>query len=206
MERLATANRAVAAIESGTALVLWVNDDEGPGTFLATRAGNLFRAADAEPLAVKDVPALEREHFRRAHERYRLALENRSLSAEQMQASGLDTLSRQQLQVLNSLLSNEQAAVEERVEQTARSRFAGLLERNQAEPIRGDDLAIRRHRRRLAGRESQHAGDGRPEDIRVNESNPAPGVPESERQIDADRGLAHAALSAAHRDDIADPR
>jgi len=59
------------------------------------------------------------------------------LSAEQMQASGLDTLSRQQLQVLNSLLSNEQAAVEERVEQTARSRFAGLLERNQAEPIRG---------------------------------------------------------------------
>lgn len=59
------------------------------------------------------------------------------LTAEQMQASGLDTLSRQQLQVLNSLLSNEQAVVEERVEQTTRSRLAGLLDRNQAEPIRG---------------------------------------------------------------------
>ena len=58
------------------------------------------------------------------------------LSAEQMQASGIDTLSRQQLQVLNSLLSNEQAAVEERVERTTRSRLAGLLERQKAEPIR----------------------------------------------------------------------
>lgn len=59
------------------------------------------------------------------------------LTAEQMQASGLDTLSRQQLQVLNSLLSNEQAVVEERVEETTRSRLAGLLEREKAEPIRG---------------------------------------------------------------------
>lgn len=59
------------------------------------------------------------------------------LTAEQMQASGLDTLSRQQLQVLNSLLSNEQAVVEERVEQTTRSRLAGLLEREKAEPVRG---------------------------------------------------------------------
>lgn len=59
------------------------------------------------------------------------------LTAEQMQASGLDTLSRQQLQVLNSLLSNEQSVVEERVEETTRSRLAGLLEREKAEPIRG---------------------------------------------------------------------
>ena len=58
------------------------------------------------------------------------------LSAEQMQASGLDTLSHQQLQVLNSLLSNEQAVVEERVEKTTRSRLGGLLDRAKAEPIR----------------------------------------------------------------------
>ena len=54
VERLATANRAVAAIESGTALVLWVNDDEGPGTFLATRAGNLFRSS-LPPDRIRDV-------------------------------------------------------------------------------------------------------------------------------------------------------
>jgi len=59
------------------------------------------------------------------------------LTAEQMQASGLDTLSRQQLQVLNSLLSSEQAVVEERVEKSTRSRLSGLLERDKAEPIRG---------------------------------------------------------------------
>jgi hypothetical protein len=35
---------------------------------------------------------------------------------------------------------------------------------------------------------------------------PAPDLLEREREIDADRGLAHAALAAAHRDDVADPR
>lgn len=59
------------------------------------------------------------------------------LSPAQMQASGLDTLSSQQLQVLNSLLSNEQVVIEQRVEKTTRSRLAGLLEREKAEPIRG---------------------------------------------------------------------
>ena len=58
------------------------------------------------------------------------------LSREQLQATGLDTLSAQQRQLLNQLLSNEQAVVEERVEKSARSRLAGLLDRKQAEPVR----------------------------------------------------------------------
>ena len=53
-ERLATANRVVAATEPGTAVVVWVNEDEGPGTFLATRAGNLVRAS-VPPGRIRDV-------------------------------------------------------------------------------------------------------------------------------------------------------
>jgi len=33
-----------------------------------------------------------------------------------------------------------------------------------------------------------------------------PDLLEREREINADRGLAYAALAAAHRDDVADPR
>ena len=57
------------------------------------------------------------------------------LSPDQLQATGLDSLSAQQLQLLNQLLSNEQAVVEERIEKTARSRLTGLLDRQRAEPI-----------------------------------------------------------------------
>ena len=69
-----------------------------------------------------------------AQQRY-VPIEQR-LSPEQLQATGLDTLSAQQRQLLNQLLSNEQAVVEERVEKSARSRLAGLLDRKQAEPVR----------------------------------------------------------------------
>lgn len=69
-----------------------------------------------------------------AQQRY-VPIEQR-LSREQLQATGLDTLSAQQRQLLNQLLSNEQAVVEERVEKSARSRLAGLLDRKQAEPVR----------------------------------------------------------------------
>lgn len=62
-------------------------------------------------------------------------IQNR-LSAEQMRASGLDTLSDQQLNVLNALLSNEQAVVEQRVEETTRNRFAGLFNHQDVEPVR----------------------------------------------------------------------
>ena len=58
------------------------------------------------------------------------------LSAAQMQASGLDTLSRQQLQALNALLGSEQAVVEKRVEQNTRTRFAGLFDQQDVEPVR----------------------------------------------------------------------
>lgn len=57
VERLATANRLVAATEPGTALVVWVNGGEGPGTFLAARAGNLFRAS-VPPDRIRDVVVL----------------------------------------------------------------------------------------------------------------------------------------------------
>jgi len=69
-----------------------------------------------------------------AQQRY-VPIEQR-LSREQLQATGLDTLSAQQRQLLNQLLSNEQAVVEERVEKSARSHLAGLLDRKQAEPVR----------------------------------------------------------------------
>lgn len=69
-----------------------------------------------------------------AQQRY-VPIEQR-LSPEQLQATGLDTLSAQQRQLLNQLLSNEQAVVEERVEKSARSRLAGLLDRKQDEPVR----------------------------------------------------------------------
>lgn len=68
-----------------------------------------------------------------AQQRY-VPIEQR-LSSEQLQATGLDTLSVQQLQLLNRLLSDEQAVVEERVEKSARSRLAGLLDRQPAEPV-----------------------------------------------------------------------
>lgn len=68
-----------------------------------------------------------------AQQRY-VPIEQR-LSPEQFNATGLDRLSTQQLQLLNRLLSDEQSVVEERVEKTARSRLAGLLDRKQAEPV-----------------------------------------------------------------------
>lgn len=54
LARLEAANRVVAATEPGTAIVVWVNEGEGPGTFLATRAGNLVRAA-VPPARIRDV-------------------------------------------------------------------------------------------------------------------------------------------------------
>ncbi len=69
-----------------------------------------------------------------AQQRY-VPIEQR-LTPAQLEATGLDRLSTQQLQLLNHLLSDEQAVVEERVEQSARSRLAGLLDRKQAEPVR----------------------------------------------------------------------
>ena len=69
-----------------------------------------------------------------AQQRY-VPIEQR-LSPEQLQATGLDTLSAQQRQLLNRLLSDEQAVVEERVEKSARSQLSGLLDRKQDEPVR----------------------------------------------------------------------
>ncbi len=57
LERLAAANRVVAATEPGTAVVAWVNEEEGPGTFLAARAGNMIRAA-VPPGRIRDVVVL----------------------------------------------------------------------------------------------------------------------------------------------------
>lgn len=54
LERLEAANRVAAATEPGTAIVAWVNEAEGPGSFLATRAGNLVRAA-VPPERIRDV-------------------------------------------------------------------------------------------------------------------------------------------------------
>lgn len=58
------------------------------------------------------------------------------LTAAQMRATGLDTLSREQLQALNAVLGDEQAVVEQRVEQSTRSRLVGLLDRKEVEPVR----------------------------------------------------------------------
>ncbi|MGH8077821.1 MAG: hypothetical protein ACREPE_10915 [Lysobacter sp.] len=68
-----------------------------------------------------------------AQQRY-VPIEQR-LSTEQLKATGLDSLSAQQLQLLNRLLSDEQVVVEKRVEESARSRVAGLLDRQDAEPV-----------------------------------------------------------------------
>ena len=68
-----------------------------------------------------------------AQQRY-VPIEQR-LSSEQLQATGLDRLSMQQLQLLNRLLSDEQAVVEARVETSSRSRLAGLMDRQPAEPV-----------------------------------------------------------------------
>lgn len=57
------------------------------------------------------------------------------LSADQMRETGLAGLSNEQLRALNALLGSEQAVVEERVEETARSRVAGLL-KGKDEPVR----------------------------------------------------------------------
>ena len=57
------------------------------------------------------------------------------LSTQQLQDTGLAGLSTAQLQLLNSLLSQEQAVVEQRVESTVRERVAGLLQRQPAEPV-----------------------------------------------------------------------
>ena len=72
--------------------------------------------------------------------------------------------------------------------------------------IDGDDLAVRSGRGRLTDRKPQHARYARAEDVRIHEPDPAPDLLEREREIHADRGLAHAALAAAHSDDVADPR
>jgi len=72
--------------------------------------------------------------------------------------------------------------------------------------IGGDDLAVRGGRGRLTHRKPQHARDARAEYVRIHEPDPAPDLLEREREIHADRGLAYAALAAAHRDDVADPR
>lgn len=56
-------------------------------------------------------------------------------SSEQLQATGLNQLSSQQLQLLNRLLSDEQAVVEARIETSTRSRRAGLLDRQPTAPV-----------------------------------------------------------------------
>ena len=68
-----------------------------------------------------------------AQQRY-VPIEQR-LSPEQVQATGLGRLSAEQLQLLNRLLSEEQAVVEQRVEASARSRLTGLLDRQPVEPV-----------------------------------------------------------------------
>lgn len=58
------------------------------------------------------------------------------LSAEQMQATGLDALSSAQLALLNQLLSQEQAVVAQQVEQSVRDEQKGKpAERASKEPI-----------------------------------------------------------------------
>lgn len=68
-----------------------------------------------------------------AEQRY-VPIEQR-LTPEQVRATGLDRLSSEQLKLLNRLLSDEQAGIEERVEKSARSRLDGLLDRKDAEPV-----------------------------------------------------------------------
>ena len=59
----------------------------------------------------------------------------RRLSPEQLQATGLDRLSPQQMQLLNRLLGDEQAEIEARVETSTRNRMAGLLDRQPKAPV-----------------------------------------------------------------------
>jgi hypothetical protein len=54
--------------------------------------------------------------------------------------------------------------------------------------------------------DAQHAGDAGPEDVGVDELDPGADVLEGEREMDSDGGFAHAALAAAHRNDVADAR
>lgn len=61
------------------------------------------------------------------------------LSAEQMRATGLDTLSADQLRALNAILAGEQAAVARQVEDDTvreQQRRGGLFDRDSREPIR----------------------------------------------------------------------
>jgi hypothetical protein len=70
----------------------------------------------------------------------------------------------------------------------------------------GNDPAVLGHLRRLAGREPQHAGDARPQHVRVDEPDRAASLVERDRQMDGNGRLTHAALAATHRDDVPDPR
>ena len=69
-----------------------------------------------------------------AQQRY-VPIEQR-LSPAQLEATGLDRLSTEQLRLLNRLLDEEQAVVEAKVEQSTRSRLSGLLDHQKAEPVR----------------------------------------------------------------------
>ncbi|MGH8080676.1 MAG: hypothetical protein ACREP7_08880 [Lysobacter sp.] len=56
-------------------------------------------------------------------------------SAEQLKATGLDTLSAQQLQLLNQLLASDQTAVVSETAKQVRSERKGLLDHHDDEPI-----------------------------------------------------------------------
>ncbi|GHE31894.1 hypothetical protein ACFOED_07655 [Vulcaniibacterium thermophilum] len=61
------------------------------------------------------------------------------LSAEQMRATGLDTLGADQLRALNAILASEQASVARQVEDDTvreQQRRGGLFDRDSREPIR----------------------------------------------------------------------
>lgn len=95
VERLATANRLVAATEPGTAVVVWVNGGEGPGTFLAARAGNLFRAS-VPPDRIRDVVVLVPEPAEAADEEgaalSRLTARDVSLAVARSDGARVDVL------------------------------------------------------------------------------------------------------------------
>lgn len=67
-------------------------------------------------------------------ERPYVAVEQR-FNAEQMKATGLDTLSPQQLALLNELLSQEQTAAVAEATKAVRSERKGLLDRGDVEPV-----------------------------------------------------------------------
>ncbi|MFK3646914.1 hypothetical protein ACI2IY_00560 [Lysobacter enzymogenes] len=57
------------------------------------------------------------------------------LSAEQLKATGLDTLSAQQIQLLDQLLSQDHASAVAETAKQVRSERRGLLDRDPAEPL-----------------------------------------------------------------------